>query len=351
MSSLPSTPSADALRQNVVCTPEDTNSVAHKLGENTLKASGWALIAGDIALCAAKYMEGNRNGFGGVALWLAGGAAAGIFGNPKMEKKLQLLERRLGSYLKKQGVEIPQNPTTAELGKDDGLIAHIESFLYAHPSELLNTAFAVGGGLVLRGGLKTNTPMNTVSGALVTAGALAGLLIPEKKPDTNHPAEGALDKAWQWAREKPLRVSSAFYMANDIPLFLEARRRDKMGEKSAIARYITVASYIFGNVMLWLSSKDNLGAKNEAKNRQMLEELAETSAHVVAAQPKETQEALMAHVAGYLSAQPEIKKTAPEIAAMLHEKLAGIGQSASTAKTWQGRALATALPSTSLPSL
>jgi hypothetical protein len=313
---------------------ESAESTLSSLKEQTLKASGWSLIAGDLALVFANHLEGEKHGFQGAALWLAGGAAAGFFGNPKAEKKLQLMERRLGGYLKKQGVKIPDNPTTAELSKDGGVIAHIESFLYSHPSELLSAAFAIGGGLML----KSDSSETRKSGALVLAGALAGLLIPEKPPNPEHPARGLGAKAWEYIQEKPLRVSSAFYTANDYFIWKKAEiHRKEPGNKSYIARYVTLAAYLLGNALMWFSSKENLGAKEESNNRKLYEGLAQVSAQVVAAQPQQLQEALVQHIAGYLSAQPEIKKTAPEIAALLHAKLGEVKPSLPVAGKWESR--------------
>ena len=77
--------------------------------------------------------------------------------------------------------------------------------------------------------------------------------------------------------------------------------------------------------MLALSSKGHAGGKIDHKIEAM-EKLADTSARVIAAQAPEVQEALVQQIAGFLAAQPETHFKAPEIAQMLHGKLAEVGK-------------------------
>ncbi|MCE2927654.1 MAG: hypothetical protein LW823_08445 [Rickettsiales bacterium] len=290
------------------------------LKKQSLKIAGFSYLAGDAALAIAKHQEGDKHGLGGAAIWAAGGLAAATFGNPSAEKQLCFLEERLGQYLRKQSVAIPRNPTTEELTKQHGIIHHIQSFLYANPSELLNSFYALGGAMTLVGGIKKHNKMDVASGILVTAGALAGLLIQEKQPDADHPASGMLGKLWESAQQKPLRVSGALYLANNVPLFAEAYRKHKQGNKSYVARYLTAASYVFANSLLAISSRDSSGAGDDGKEA-ILSALAETAASVINAQPREVQEALIHNVSGFISSQPEIKKSAADIAKLLHQKL------------------------------
>jgi hypothetical protein len=313
---------------------EKSSSAVDRLKDNSLRIAGLSYLAGDAALALAKHQEGDTHGVGGAAIWAAGGLAALAFGNPSAEKQLRFLEERLGQYLKKQSVTIPKNPTTAELTKQHGIIHHIQSFLYANPSEMLNSFYALGGAMTLVGGIKKHKPMDITSGILVTAGALAGLLIQEKQPDADHPASGMLSKLWETAQQKPLRVSGAFYLANNIPLFAEAYNQHKKGSKSYVARYLTATSYVFANTLLAMSSRDSSGTGEDGKEA-ILSALAETAASVINAQPKKVQEALIHNISGFISSQPEIKKTASEIAELLHTKLAKTKKDLSVTGKWQ----------------
>ncbi len=64
--------------------------------------------------------------------------------------------------------------------------------------------------------------------------------------------------------------------------------------------------------------------------------LTEAAARVIGAQAPELQEALVSHIAGYLSSQPEIHLKAEEIADMLHEKMKGTMTQGAMA-SWQER--------------
>jgi hypothetical protein len=308
------------------------DEIVHK-DSNSLNLAGMSYIAGDVALAMA--------GEWGGAWWLAGGLVAARYGHPNADKQYELLSERLGNYLKRQGVQIPENPTTESLRKKGGVLDHVESFMYAYPSQILNTAYTIGSVLLIKNGLmpkagKQKDYALASAGALVIAGALGGLLIKEKKPDPEHPPQGIVQKAWAWIQEKPLRWPAIAYGLNDVMLAkstLNDMQRDPANKTKHYLKWITVATYAFGNVMLALSNKSHAGSHASVT---ALERLAETSAQVIAAQPKEVQEALLQQVSGYLAAQPESHLKAEEIATMLHKKLAEVSNKAVPAD-WQTR--------------
>ena len=175
----------------------------------SLKAAGYAYLVGDAALFAAGLMEKNTKGAITGALWGVGGLAAARYGNPTAEKQIELVSTRLGEYLAKQGIKIPSHPTTALLAKENGLLDHVEQFLYHYPSEMLNAIYMLGATQMVSSGISRKFTPDIVSGILIGAGALAGILIHEKKPDSEHPPHGALEKAVSWIQEKPLRLPGA----------------------------------------------------------------------------------------------------------------------------------------------
>jgi hypothetical protein len=315
----------------------DTSSVPtfSSLREKSLKVAGYGYLVGDAAIFAAGMMEKNIKGASVGLLWGLGGLAAARYGNPKTEKQLALLTQRLGDYLEKQGVAIPPIADAAALLHQESIAEHIEAFLYAHPSEALNAVYAIGAAQLLGSGMQKKFKADIASGALIGAGALAGLLVPEKKPDPSHPSHGTVSKALSWVQEKPLRLSGALYHINNVSMIWGAiaKRKQNPGQGSHYLRFATAASYIFANTMLSLSSR-NTGPADH-RSLEVLSRLAETSAQVVAAQPPEIQEALVQQISGYLSAQPEIKKTSQDIADLLHGKLASLG--VPQAPSWQQR--------------
>ena len=318
----------------------------NSLKDISLKAAGYSYLVGDAALCTAKLLESDNDGARGSLLWAAGGLAAARYGNPKPEKQLELFERHLGDYLRANHVSIPTDTSCAALRKEGGLINTVEDFLYQHPSEMLNATYGIGAIGVISGGLKSKNTADIISGVLIAAGAVAGLLLKEKKPDPENPPQTAANKLLSWAQEKPLRVSGALYGLNNAFTLYGAydKQRKAPQTKSYMFRYATAASYVFANIMTSMSSKEN----DASKHPEIKAKLAEVSAKVIAAQPKESQAALLQNIAGYLAAQPGMHQTAPEIAALLHAQLKAMAPTAPqptamSDKTWEGKVAQTGL--------
>ena len=291
------------------------------LRQNSLKAAGVGYLLADAALFTSGVMSGKlKEASAGVFGWIAGVIGA-RYGNPKAEKKLEQIERRLGTYLRKQGVEIPKDPTTESLTNEGGVIDNIESFLYTYPSQMMNVFYSLIGVQFVRSALQHNKKELLASGGLLIAGALAGILIPEKKPDPEHPPQGVLQKTWSWIQEKPLRLTGTLFTLNQVTLAMDAlqERRQNPAQKSYMFKLLAVAGFVFGNTMMSLSSKSHGGgSKMDEKTLCML---AETSAKVIAAQSPEVQNGLLEHIAGFLATQPNVYMTAEEISKILHAKM------------------------------
>jgi len=304
----------------------ETGSTLDSVKKKSLKAAGIAYLVGDAAMFGAGVLEKDLGGAAGGLIWGLGSLTAARYGNPTAEKQLELLNHKLHAYLKKQGIEIPVNPTTAHLTKEGGVIEHIEKFLYANPSQILNAIYAIGGVTTARGGFHKDMKADMAKGMFVTAGGLAGLLIPEKKPNLNHAPQGVLEKTWSWIQEKPLRISGLLYHANNaVSIYgIHEKWGQQVGKPKTnlYLRAITAASFIFANTMLAMSSKGHA----ENNKTDVTDELANISATVIAAQPKEVREALIQQISGYLASQPEIDKKPDEIASILHAKLTEIAE-------------------------
>ena len=316
---------------------ETGESVFDGLKNGSLKTAGWAYLLGDASLFAAGLMKGEYKEAATGALWGIAGLFPAFYANPKAEKQLELLSARLGQYLQSQGIEIPKEPTTALLTRPQGVWDHVQSFFYAYPSQMLNAVYAIGSVSLFKSGFQKKNFGDKAAGALVMAGALAGLLVPEKKIDPEHPPTTAFGKMAAWFQEKPLRISSAFYYANNAGLIRGAweDKRKNPANKGYLLKYLTAASYIFGNGMLAMSSKSH--SSHGDSHKEALEKLSISAARVIAAQPKDVQETLLQHVAGYLASQPGSHLKADEIAALLHTKLAETGKAVPAG--WQARML------------
>lgn len=319
-------------------TPE-AHGVMDTLRENSLKAAGVGQLIADTSLLTYSLLTGNMK-IGSVGLLgYTVGTIGTRYGNPKAEKKLEQIERHLGEYLRKEGVEIPKDPTTESLMKKAGVIDHVESFLYQYPSQMMNVCFSLMGVQFARAGLQSKSKSLVTSGALLIAGALAGLLIQEQKPDPEHPPEGFLQNAWSKIQEKPLRLSGTLFNLNQVGLAMDAlgERNKNPGNNSYMFKLLAVAAFTFGNTMFALSSKGGHGASN-GMDDETLNTLSETSAKIILAQPPEVQNALLEHIAGYLSTQPSLGMKAADISAMLHQKLVEVATNHETKDHWQGRA-------------
>lgn len=260
----------------------------------SLKASGCGFLLGDAALFAAGLREGSKTTGSAGLLWAVGGLSTAWYANPNQEKQLALLSDDLGRFLNAQGITIPQGAGLDALMRPQGVIDHVQSFFYKHPTHLLNALGVAGGVQLLRSGIKKHFRPDIASGVLVGAAALAGLLIPEKKTDGNSPGNPI-----DWIREKPLRVTGALQGANNLSMFAGARQKQiAMPEQGGhLLRYTAAASYLFANAMLFSSSKESK-SNVQPETLQRIQALA---ARVIAAQPAQTQEALLQHVAEHFA--------------------------------------------------
>ena len=240
-------------------------------------------------------------------------------------------------------------PPRKLLAGRSGLLEHAQDFVAAHPAQVLNLVYALGGADMMRSGIKRGEYWDAASGALVTSGALSGLLLKENHDPAKHHADTRLGHAIDWAEEKPLRVSGLFFAANNATMAAGAfkQMRANPAEKSYLFKFLTVASYLFANAMLGLSSKGTPEAKDG--NQRLLEALADRTALVVAGQPLPLQEALIEQVSGFLAGQPEAKFSASDLSAMLHKKLLEVAVTKEADKSWQSRVLAS--PASGLTSI
>lgn len=359
----------------------ETTTVTEKKDDKpiALKLSGAGYILGDLGGLAASHARGNPDSFKGYAVWLAGGIAAALFGNPSQETQLKLTAHKLQNYLTDRGVAIPKDAREQDvLLKKPHFLSAVTDFLHEHPSEMLNSMFAVGAGFLLKDGIKEARKLDpTVAikksieageklekditekyrtksilpklpkainaeelskfasrtnnlfwmGMLVGAGALSGLLIKENHAAREEAKDGGfVDKTLAYIKEKPLRLTSLLYGANNIFATLNAVSdyHDRGKYTSAIKPHIfsgtMAASYILSNILLHSVSRDQ-SAKGGYDTAEMarLEEMAAT---VIAAQPAEKQQQALQEVSAFLATQKNIGLQAPQIAEHLANRIA-----------------------------
>lgn len=300
------------------------NNDDNSLKQESLRATGYSYLVGDAALFASGMMSGRGHEALSGAIYTAGGLVLARYGRENAERRLQTLQWQLKEYFANQNIPIPKASglNNITLKGEGGIIDRIEDFMYAHPSQIVNTLFALGGFSMIRSGVKHSKKLDAATGALIAAGALAGLLIPEKQPDSDHRAEGVFGKAREWVQEKPLRASGYLYMGGNAVLVTSAlkERNANPQQKSYLFKLLAAAVYMVANGLLAISSKDS-ATYIEGDNKKAMEKLQTTAARVIAAQPAELQEHVIQQTAGFLAAQPDIKLSANQIAESLTTRI------------------------------
>lgn len=318
---------------------EKPTSSASPITDSSLKYAGYGYLIGDAALFAHGMLNHRPDrAFTGLA-WGVGGLVPALYGKEPAEHQLKRLSYQLGDFLSSQSVPIPRDSELfrEHLRHSPTAFNKIEDFLYAHPSQMLNAIYAIGGTTLIRSGLKQAKPdyFEAASGALVTAGGLAGWLLPERKSDDSKPksTHGGL---WEWMTEKPLRVSGLLYSLNNITLISSAftERAANPANTSYYLKFLTAASYVVANNLLALSSKDQA---NQAPNTEATAIIERLAAQVIHAQPADVQEALIQKVSEFLATCPELKSDAATLSTQLHKQVAKLAHNNTISNAqWNG---------------
>lgn len=327
----------------------ETEKPDEKLGDKKLKLAGYSYILGDLAGVASSVARGdfkrNWSTAAGFSTWLAGGIAAARYGNPDTEKQLEILAHKLKSHLAARGVTVTRDDASPNaLLHHTGLWQGIERFLYEHPSEMLNAAYALGAGMMIHNGVKSirkgdhsyfgskSAPIMTDfwSGLLVLAGALGGLLIKEDPNAAEKAKNGStLDKTKAYFTEKANRFPGLMYGLNNVVLAGRVLQEQKKFKNSAVSfkphyfSAVTLATYVFSNILLQFSAREQITAKLPSAEVAKLEDAA---ARIISAQPEAMQQAVLADVSEYLAAQKGVGQSTPEIAQTLANRLTELTQ-------------------------
>jgi len=329
-----------------IATAVADDSPAQKPGMKTsvrklsLKIAGYLYSLGDLSLFTAGVLKGNsaRNEAITGLTWFAGGVAAAAFGNEKPERKQRRMRRDLSEYLRAQGIEIPSDSLLSQqsIAKESSALDGVGDFMYKHPSQMLNGAYAVGAAALAKSGFDAKAKTGKVSwgavgsGLLVEAGALGGLMIPEYTSTPEKP-KGLWDKAVHWVREKPLRFSAIAYWLNEGTLFKKGLddRKNYPGNKSYLFTFFTVACYLAANALLLITPKEEANKKNPLDISPMEKALAD----ILALQLPDKQQMLLHQICGFLAAKPEIGIKAEVIAEGVNRHLVKKMQRLSTQRT------------------
>ncbi len=302
-------------------------SVSEWLQDKSLELSGWSYIVGDVSLLASGIMSGRSKEIASGLFYTAGGAILARYGNVKTEHHLKEVAEITGEYLQKQAMELPEDCGLFSIMKEkkDGVLPTIDRFLTRYPSQATIGIYSLGSISMLQSGLKHGKFLDVGYGGVATAANAAAILLPEKCKRDQHevPASGSpVNQWWNWMQEKPLRMVGAAYMVGAGLLGMSAYReyKDNPKQRSYIFKFVTAASYLIGDALIAISSKEHTNADGtfDKDEQRRIEALV---AEAISRQPKELQMPLLHNVAGFLADQKEMSGTSMSIAKSLEEQL------------------------------
>lgn len=290
----------------------------------TVRLSGLSFLIGDIAIVGggvyrALRKGGNRDELGNALtglIWAQAGVASGLYGNPKKPMQLRIHAHNLEDYLANQGIAIPSDlKQQTPLLEDRGNGERIERFISKHPTEVFNSIIGAASlGMVYSGGKaliakdKTKVTKGAVNslwaGLLVMAGAASGLFIKEDPKAREKAKDGnAVDKTVAFVREQPLRLTSTFYLLNDVFIFRKAWDEyglfNNGGKKDwgFVLPTTAAVTNLIGNFLLFASRRNQLKKGYSAEQVGQFEDLG---AAIVLSQPVANRQHVAESVARYM---------------------------------------------------
>ncbi len=310
-------------------------SLIDRAKEASLRYAGLGYIVGDTSLLLHGILTKNYNTAATGLFWASGGAGLALFGKKSPDYQLKELSLTLAKHLEEEGVPIPKDSKLHRdyLTNNNALFDSLERFLFNHPTQILNTVYAVGSCFLMRSGATPDAAGTRdwslfTSGALVLAGALSGLMIPEQEqaPSASHAThEDTPDNVTDWATEKPLRLSGLFYALNNVFMFHSGYKEqiappsNLTGPKNAfMLKYLTGAAFLTSNALLGLSNKD----RSKDVGAFPVEKLSEYARDIIRHQPPELQEKVIDMVAEHMADTPALEMSKDDAIAHLRASLA-----------------------------
>lgn len=289
--------------------------------ESALTYAGYSYLIADGALAAHGLLNKRPDrAFTGLS-WATGGLAAALYGQMPPEIRERQVAYDLADFLQNEGITIPAQSALHRRHLHDRthLNTRAEQFLYRYPSQILNGIFLAGGMTLLRSGMrqKIPDPWEAASGILVSSGAAAGLLLPEKPAD--EPSQAATLSP-QWFLDKPLRISATLYTLHDLALLKSAlRERSNPGRQRAYQLKIASAlSYLVGQGFLAFASKSS---ESVLFNDDQIGRLLDMTGDVLQRSGHADDTALIERLSEHLAARGDIAQDAPTLTQMFQDRL------------------------------
>ncbi len=283
---------------------------------------------------------------GSASVAVVGGSLIAHYSNEPAPKQFTRLQQKLTSHLELSGAKLEEALRAEfQLGQPQGIGDKLQSFLYNHPTEVMSAYYGVGATGLIRSGIRQNNIGHTGLGSCIIASALVANLVPEKTPEQLVREGNNPDSLLGKIQQRPLRLANAISMGGNLISGYGAYREIKSGLDpnnpnakhtlilGAISAFAT-ASFIAGNYLVGTSSKKANGTPEE--HQQAQQQLVDSAASILAAQPRELQKALAARAAEYLCTQPELRMSDADPAALTTQILEATTKAAQKL-TAQGR--------------
>lgn len=302
--------------------------------KRSLQISGLLYLVGDANFIAYGLKEKNYADVTGGIFYLLGTLALVAFGrNDQADIQMQDYAKKLEDYLVKENVGVPSTCSLHNIADDsqETWLQKLYKWMRGHPAEMFNTIYIGAGASIAYAALKgkifnpvagetakdqwqrrASGIMDFMLGTTTATVSLLGNVIEEKKPDPDEPPpRGFLQKAWNWIREKPLRLTGYGLMASTMCHagstamdFVRARRNNDAKLQGALVnRAVFVGTNLLAEGLMALSSKGH--GEGVMNDESVKDSIYSVAAELVTRQPKEDREWLLQRVASYLQ-QPNM---------------------------------------------
>lgn len=320
------------------------SSIGEWIKHHTLRVAGMLYLIGDTTLFLSGVTGGKAKEAASGLLWAGGGITSTIYGDPTNNRQIKNVGNAMLDFMASQGVTPGKDTALYNLSQTrmPGWLKRVNGFLYNHPSEAHNAFYVVGSGTYFQSGmdkLRSSDPKQHAGwwqdlgvGTTVGTGALIGTFVKEK-----HKANGKKpSNPIEYMQEKPLRISGALYMLNNVFSLMSAFAERKEWKKAAalnpdaaahdpqrfanVFKFITAGVMAVSNVFLSLSSRHNseLHTEHNSFKDDMIGGMA---AEVIASQPEEKRAPLIDATAVFLSQRYETGQTQDAWGKILNDKV------------------------------
>ena len=315
-------------------TTDDHIPFVEKLKKRTLQTSGAFYLAGDAAFTTYGYKEAHWEDMLAGLAYFAGTSSLLAFGrNDQSDLQLHDLAKGMETFLRKENITLPETCSLKSIAedRDKGIIKNVTDICRRYPSEMMNAFYGVAGVLIATSAMRHRVMapampglaahemrelrkeglLDVGLGSMTTLAGAISALVEEKKRDPDEPAARGIEKAWEWIREKPLRVAGYGYIASTLchagSTYIAYNQAKRLGDTKRLAsvpyRAVFVGANLIAETLLAISSKGHgAGVLTDESVKDSIYALA---AEMIVKQPAAQRDWHIQHVAGFLQ-QPDV---------------------------------------------